>query len=116
MKQVYSRNNKCTRPYTRICITVGAQLFAMQMSGMKKPVGQIKVCNLLNRFKLLGLDRRKSPTPLFGNGRLARDKGRERICTHAHIYTHYVYTLHPISFDIKACNNFFPSFRPRVHV
>lgn len=69
------------------------ELFAMQMSGMKKPVGQVKVYNLLNRFKLPGLDRQKSPTPFptqHGLEAVAYANARTHTHTNTHIHTNHV--------------------------
>lgn len=125
-------NNKYTWNYilfARVCVYVSScvrsvpyisswncrlDLFAMQMSKMKKPVGQVKVYNLLNRFKLPGQDRQKSTTPFWARYVVVLEGEwtwtREYIYIQDTLYTgrYRCGNMHPISFDIKECNNFFP--------
>jgi len=98
-------------------------LFAMQMSEMKKPVGQVKVYNLLNRFKLPGPDWQKSTTPFRARYVVVLEGGVKvniqyiYICIQDLLYTGRCRcgNMQPISFNIKECNNFFPPYPPPLH-
>lgn len=75
----------------------------MQISEMKKPVGQVKVYNLLNRFKLPDPDRQKSTTPFRERDTMVLDGAR----THSHKYI-YIYNTHCIQDD--AATAYTPNF------